>query len=114
MLTFSVCQTLLSVLAIRSDSTMNRFQDLQKLTRNAFNYLYKFIMNMRKGEATVQLHKTLSAIVKFAPADASLTDRVQKAAVTILRKDWRDNKEMKVCLRNVNRRRRHTLFSCFY
>lgn len=83
---------------MRSDKTVSRLNDVPRLTQNAFNYLFKFIVNMKKGEATVQLHKALSAIVKFAGADGTLASQTQKAAETILRNEWSDSKEMKVCL----------------
>jgi len=91
----SIKRSLLSVLAMRSDKTVSRLNDVPRLTQNAFNYLFKFIVNMKKGEATVQLHKALSAIVKFAGADGTLASQTQKAAETILRNEWSDSKEMK-------------------
>lgn len=48
----------------------------------------------------VQLHKTLAAVVNFAP-DSTLTAQVHKSAESILRKEWTDAKDMKVKLSSL-------------
>ena len=93
-------QSLLCVLAVRSDKSINRLHDLQRLIRCTFNYLSKFSTTLKKGEATVQLHKTLAAVVSFLP-DSTLTAQVHKSAESILRKEWSDAKDMKVRLSSL-------------
>ncbi|CAO3664414.1 unnamed protein product [Umbelopsis ramanniana] len=90
----NIKRSLLCVLAVRSDKSINRLHDLQRLIRCTFNYLSKFSTTLKKGEATVQLHKALTAVVSFVP-DSTLTAQVHKSAESILRKEWSDAKDMK-------------------